>query len=278
MERCAEAWELTPGRAFEPGGYCAYVAPVRRANGSEAVLKISLVDRENRLEADALELLGGDGAVRLLARDDAVGALLLERLRPGVPLSTVADERAAIGVAAGLLRRIALPLDAAAPFDPLWERARQWAAGLDATNRAAGSPCEQALVDEARVTLVALAGSPPPHAVLVHQDLHLGNVLAAEREPWLAIDPKPLAGELAFDAASLLRDWPAARLAGRDVAAALRGRLEQLVDELALDRARTRGWALGQTVELGLWSHSVGDAATGERLLRVAQLVAALPA
>jgi streptomycin 6-kinase len=79
--------------------------------------------------------------------------------------------------------------------------------------------------------------------VLLHQDLHPQNVLSAEREPWLAIDPKPLAGEREFAVAPIVRSFELGHTED-----AVRGRLDRLCTELRLDRERARRWAIAQTV------------------------------
>ena len=79
--------------------------------------------------------------------------------------------------------------------------------------------------------------------MLLHQDLHPGNVLRAERQPWLAIDPKPLVGERAFSAVPLVRSFELGN-ERRDVAR----RLARVSEELELDRERVRLWSLAQIV------------------------------
>ena len=89
--------------------------------------------------------------------------------------------------------------------------------------------------------------------VLVHQDLHGENVLAAQREPWLVIDPKPLAGEREFSLAPIIRSFELGH-SKKDVTY----RLERLSSELTLDRDRVRRWTIAQTIA---WSFSSGYAA-----------------
>ena len=108
--------------------------------------------------------------------------------------------------------------------------------------------------------------------VLLHQDFHHDNVLAAEREPWLAIDPKPLAGERAFDVPCLLRNRTADVFSAARPGEAMGRRLDFFADALAVDRERVRMWALAQAVELGLWDYEVGLADHGERLIECARL------
>ncbi|HEV8603268.1 MAG TPA: aminoglycoside phosphotransferase family protein [Gaiellaceae bacterium] len=128
------------------------------------------------------------------------------------------------------------------PFRPLAEEAAWWVGYLPEDWERAGRPFERSLLDAAVSALEELAPTQGEQ-VLVHQDLHGENVLAAEREPWLVIDPKPLAGEREFGLASIIRSFELGH-SERDVV----GRLDRLTSELGLDRERARGWALGQTM------------------------------
>jgi streptomycin 6-kinase len=205
----------------------------------DVVLKIQWPHRESEHEADALELWQGDGAVRLLARDDERHALLLERCRPGTFL-----REHALDVLVELLPRLWKP--AGAPFTSLADEAAWWVSTMRSDWERAGKPFEEALVDAAISFLEELAPTQGEQ-VLVHQDLHPDNVLAAGREPWLVIDPKPLVGEREFALASIIR----ASELGHSKRVVL-GRLDRLTSELGLDRERARGWAIGQTVAWGV--------------------------
>lgn len=215
------------------------MAPAVTAEGEEAVLKVQKPHRESVHEAKALELWNGDGAVRLLAHDSEEHALLLERCVPGTPLSAAGAE-AALDLFVELLPRLWKP--AGAPFRPLAEEAAWWAEQLPSTWEQAGRQFERRLLD---VALEALRELPPTQGeqVLLHQDLHAENVLAARREPWLAIDPKPLVGEREFGIAPVVRSFELGH-SRRDV---LR-RFDRLTAELDLDRERARGWTIGQTI------------------------------
>jgi streptomycin 6-kinase len=198
-------------------------------------LKIQWPHRESDHEADALELWNGDGAIRLLARDDGRHALLLERCRPGTPL-----RQDALDVLIDLLPRLWKP--AGAPIRPLANEAAWWASTIRSEWERAGRPFEETLVDAAVTTLEELAPTQGEQ-VLLHQDLHGDNVLAAEREPWLVIDPKPLVGERELAVAPIVRSIEL----GHSERAVIE-RLDHLTSELSLDREPARGWALGQTI------------------------------
>jgi streptomycin 6-kinase len=230
---------LTLGEPFEGGVASAVVAPAVTAEGEDVVLKVQEPHRESEHEAAALELWDGEGAIRLLDHDPEEQALLLERCVPGTPLAAAGADTA-MDVFVELLPRLWKP--AGVPFRPLAEEAGWWAESLAATWERAGRPFERRLLDAA---LDALRELPPTQGrqVLLHQDLHGENVLAAQREAWLAIDPKPLAGEREFGLAPIIRSFELGHSRAEVV-----GRLERLSSELRLDRERARGWAIGQTI------------------------------
>jgi streptomycin 6-kinase len=189
--------------------------------------------------------------VRLLADDPPRRALLLERCEPGTPLWAVPDETEANAIAAGVARRLWDGPPPGAPFRPLAGEARRWAAELPARWERHGRPVPHALLDAAVAWIGELVASPGP-PVLLHQDLHGGNVLRAARGPWLAIDPKPLTGEREFDVASLLRDRRPELAADPAPGRRVRQRLDQLAAELDLDRERARRWGVIHALAWGL--------------------------
>jgi streptomycin 6-kinase len=209
---------------------------VRRADGSEGVLKIQKPHRESEHEADALELWDGDGAIRLLEHDPEEHALLLELCVPGTPLSAAGQETA-LDVLIELLPRLWKPAGEQ-PFHSLADEAAWWAEYLPKQDWGVAPQLLEAALE-------ALRELPPTQGeqVLVNQDMHGDNVLAAGREPWLVIDPKPLAGEREFSVAPIVRSFELGH-SKRDVL----HRFDRLTSELGLDRERARGWAIAQTV------------------------------
>src|ERR1700758_5537737 len=216
----ARDWNLRLGEPYPPGAASGYVARAELPDGTPAVLKLGLPHRESEQEADALERWNGDGAVRLLARDDDRHALLLERCEPGTRLSEGASDP--LDVLIGLLPRL---WKDASGFHTVADEVAWWALDGDVG----------ALARELWATQAEL--------VLVHQDLHGENVLAAERQPWLVIDPKPLAAEREFAVAPIVRSDELGH-SKRHVLY----RLDRLGSELGLDRERARGWTIVQTM------------------------------
>ena len=228
-EELAARWRLTLGEEYPPG-VCARVWRADRADGTCAVLKVmTVVDRETQLEPDALERWDGDGAVRLLARDDERPAMLLERCEPGTPLTSLGTE-AAMDVMCGLLPRLWKGADG---FMRIEDYAPFLVEDLE--------HCTFPQLKDAALAFLRDLVPTQGERVLVHQDLHAGNVLAAEREPWLVIDPKPIAAERELQAASIVRSPEF----GHSRQAALY-RLDRLA-ELGLDRERMIGWTVAHT-------------------------------
>jgi streptomycin 6-kinase len=224
------------------GSYVSVVLPATTADGEGVALKIQYPDRESATEAEALERWDGNGAIRLLARDDEHRALLLERCVPGSHLSA-AGPTAGLDVLIALLPRLWVP--AGHPFGSLQDEVGRWIENLSIDYERAGQPFERPLYDEIVATLRHLAATQGEQ-VLLHQDLHGDNVLSARREPWLVIDPKPLVGEREFGLSPIIRSAEF----GHSKEHVLY-RLDRLTGELGLDRERARLWAAGQAVAWG---------------------------
>lgn len=247
--------EMLPGRAAEfldrwelrlagPSMYgrVSLVLPVVRPDGTRAVLKLQQRDEETEGEWLALRTWAGDGAVRLLEHDAATGTLLLERAAPGRQLSSVEDGREATAVLAGLLARLSA---VAAPegLRRLGDITARMLHRVPAAVELRPDEEERRLLRDCAAAVREVAGEPGDR--LLHWDLHFGNVLAAEREPWLVIDPKPLAGDPGFELLPALWDG-----AGADD---VLWRFDLMTEVLGLDRDRARAWTLGRVLQNSLW-------------------------
>jgi streptomycin 6-kinase len=248
-------------------GMASLVLPVIRADGTPGALKLQPVSEENAAAPIGLRAWNGDGVVRLLAHDPDTGTMLLERLDATRPLSSVADDTAALQILAELLARlVAVP----APED-LRHLADIAAAMLDQVPRAVPrlrDPAQQRLVRTCASAMAELIGEPGDR--LLHWDLHYDNILAGQREPWLAIDPEPLAGDPGFDLLPALHNRWDEVVATGDVARAVLRRFDLLTEVLGLDRQRATGWTLSRVLQNALW-----DIEDGETALDPAQITIA---
>jgi streptomycin 6-kinase len=236
-------WELEPiGRSSS--GVCAVAIPVRLLGAGrdvvgasgEGILKISWPHPEAATEHLALQTWNGHGAVRLVRADPARFAMLLERLHTR-DLSRV-DIDEACGVIGDLLAVLRRPAHPRVPS--LTAYALRQADEL----RAAPPVLPRRYLDQAASLATELVERAPTEDRLLHTDLHYTNVLAAYRSPWLAIDPKPLAGDPAFEVAPALYNRVDELGTGSQVRWSLRRRLEIICERAGLDEGRARAWTI----------------------------------
>lgn len=238
LDTLVEEWQLRPDGPMMHG-FVALVLPVRTVDGGAAVLKIGFPDEESAHEHLALHHWGGRGAVRLLRADPRRRALLLERLRQE-RLDTMWDLEAC-EVVAGLYRVLHVP--ALPQLRLLTSYAARRADALGRLPRSA--PLPRRLVEQALSISRDFASDPGTTGTLIHGDLHYENVMAADREPWLAIDPKPLNGDPHYELAPMLLNR-FEELAGSvgGTRKGIRLRFHALVDHAGLEERRARDWVV----------------------------------
>jgi streptomycin 6-kinase len=260
VARLARTWSLTVGPPYQPGGQTAWVAPVRDGTGAELVLKIGWVHPEADQEADGLRVWAGNGAVQVFAADESgdTNPLLLERCRPGTPLSA-RPEPEQDDVIAGLLRRLWVEPPAGHAFRPLQLMCDQWAEEFEQRLAAEPGLLDAGLAREGIALFRTLPGTAE-RQVLLTTDAHAGNVLAAQREPWLLIDPKPYVGDPTFDALQHLLNCTERLQADP---AGLVGRMADLLD---LDATRLRRWLFARCVQEAPGCPPLADVAARVRI------------
>lgn len=251
LHELAAAWSLTLQPYFANLTY-NYVTPATRADGMPVVLKVGVPHPELLCEIAALRFFDGRGSARLLAADEARGALLIERLTPGHTLRALDDDDQVTLITADVMRRLWRPAPESYPFPTV----ARWGEGFTRLRRGfAGGvgPFPTRLVDAAERIYAELDASGAP-AVVLHGDLHQDNILAAQRAPWLALDPKGVVGEPAYEVGALLRNLPA-WIAPVEIAQVTARRIDLLAEALGFERERITGWAMAQAVLSGWWSY-----------------------
>ncbi|PJN31489.1 hydroxyurea phosphotransferase [Streptomyces sp. CB02613] len=250
-----ERWQLRRDGAVR-SGQASLVLPVLRHDGTRAVVRLQLRREETAAALTGLRTWNGEGMVRLLDHDPASSSMLLERLDGARTLASIDDDDKAMGILAGLhARLVAVPAPQVLPglgdvAAAMLEEVPQAVARLT-------EPADRQLLRGWASAVAELVDDPGDR--LLHWDLHYDNVLAAQREPWLAIDPEPLAGDPGFDL------WPALDSRWDDIAAkgeplrVVRRRFDLLTDTLGLDRARAAGWTRGRLLQNALWDIEDGE-------------------
>src|SRR5215831_8813830 len=236
VQELEQRWRLTPDATLlgeEPS--CSYVEAVRRPGGTPAVLKISMPHMEQEHEAEGLRCWNGIPTVRLLESDDGLGGMLLERCQPGTTLRKL-DENQQDIVISGLLRRLWRSLPTLNRFRPLSALIEYWS--HETLAQVERWP-DGVLVREGLRVFKELPYTAT-RDVLLATDLHAGNVLRSEREPWLVIDPKPFMGDPAYDGTQHLFNCSARLQSHPDRT------IERLADLLAVDEERLRRWTFAR--------------------------------
>ena len=251
-------WSLTLGAPFKDEEVsCAWVAPVALANGTDAVLKLGMPHMEGEHELEGLRFWNGDPTVRLLEADDELGAMLLERCEPGTVLRALSESEQDL-VIAKLLRRLWRSPSAPHHFRPLSAMTEYWSNQTLADIERWPDP---GLVREGLRLLKELPLTASGE-VLLATDLHAGNVLRSEREPWLVIDPKPFVGDPAYDATQHLFNCDARLHADPE------GTIHRIADLLCVDCERVRLWTFARAAAEPRddWRH--------DRLMALAKVIA----
>ena len=273
-----DGWELQPDGAPTCGAW-ALVLPVVRADATPAVLKLQPVTDYTVGEPDALRKWNGNGAVRLLDHDPESGSMLLERLDANRSLATVRDDLAALEILSEILARLS-----SVPAPAGMRRLSDFGADLlDRAPRAltlVNDPSQHRLIQACASALEEVLSEAGDR--LVHEDLHFDNILgphpADQREPWLAIDPNPVAGDPGFALLAALHNrWEEAVATG-DLPRAIRRRFDLMTDILGLDRSRAAAWTLARVLQNALWDvehddtmwHTEPDRAVAHTLLDTA--------
>lgn len=259
VARLAERWQITLGDPFDLS--FNYVCRSTLPDGAEAVFKIGPWGAESVQEMTALRHFDGRGACRLLAADEALGASLLERVRPGAMLRELAatDDDDATRITARLMRRLWRPASEIEDHSRLASLS-DWFRRAFARHRASyggPGPFPAAVLDHA-VGIVRELLATPSETVLLHADLHHDNILSAECEPWLAIDPHGAIGPPGFEVGPFLLN-PELYGGPPKSAALLDRRLDILAEELSMDRDTLRRWGACFAVLSACWSAQDGD-------------------
>jgi streptomycin 6-kinase len=229
-------------------GNCALVVPVLTADRQRAVLKVQFPHWEAETEHLALRAWGGNGAVQLLRADPRRFALLLERLEPR-DLTTV-DVLDACEIVGATYKRLHLP--AGPQYRTLSGELKRWLERL--RQLPASAPVPHRYVEQAISLSEDFVTDPATDGRLIHTDLHYENMLAAEREPWLVIDPKPLSGDPHFEVAPLIWNRWDEVVASGDLRFAVRQRFYTAIDAAGFDEDRARDWVIVRQMLNVLWT------------------------
>ena len=249
IAECERRWNIEAGEPF-PDLSFNFVLHASSASGTPLVLKLGVPCPEIACEMHALQAYNASGAVRLVESAPDIAALLLEQVVPGDTLWTIAGDAEATRIAASVMRQIRVSPPSGIPFPSVAD----WGRGFERMRKrfdGGSGPMPESIVSRAEslfADLVSSSESP----ILLHGDLHHGNILRSN-DGWLAIDPKGVIGEPAYEVGSFMRNWAAGTLSTPDPVAHFTRRLDIFADELDLPRQRLRDWTFTQAVLSAWW-------------------------
>jgi len=258
-----ERWSLELDQPFQNLSF-NLVIPGRDANNSPIVLKLGVPCTELFTEAAALEVFESRGAVRLLAHDSKLGALLLERISPGTQLHELGDEAHATQIAAALMRQLwrePRP-EHAFPSIATWFRSFERLPSAEAVLKNFARRAEP---------LVAKLIDTAPPAKLLHGDLHHENILKSAERGWLAIDPKGVCGDPGYEIGPFMLNKLPLRAAAKQLSTVMTQRLSIFSRELGIDYERLALWSFCYAVLSAVWSYQ--DNMEFEGTLRLAEIL-----
>jgi streptomycin 6-kinase len=246
LEEYAERWQLTLLPPFENLSL-HYVAPAIRADGTPVILKTSEFSDEFKHGLAALRIFNGQGIARLLEYDEGKKVMVLERLQPGTMLESLGPEQdaQATSILAGVMRQLCRPVPGEHTF-PTVEQLGQDLTQLPARYAGGYGPFPPRLVDEA-MNLFATLSASAEASMLLHGDLQHHNILHSG-DTWLAIDPKGVVGDPGYEVGASFYNPMPRIVEVPNLEQVLARRVAQLSEELAMERARIRGWGLAQCV------------------------------
>ncbi|MFJ9712569.1 aminoglycoside phosphotransferase family protein [Streptomyces sp. NPDC101234] len=269
VQELLDEWDCAPDGEVTHGGVGVIVPVRQRSSRRPCVLKVSFPHPGNVHEPDAFEAWAGRGAVLLHRRDDARFALLLERAHMATLASLQPDDETVVAIAGRLNHRLAVPAPPGLPR--LRDQADAWAAELRKDAAELSHPLPPRAVDAAVATARELGRSQPD--TLVHGDLHARNILRADREPWLAVDPKGHVGDPAYDGGTLLKSRALTLMRADDLARTTHRLLDIFAETAQLDRERVRRWAQFHVARASFWGrrHGFRVARGGPQLDRITE-------
>ncbi|PEA55101.1 hypothetical protein CON64_09475 [Bacillus pseudomycoides] len=225
-----------------------YVSLARKESGQEVVLKLGVPCEELNNGIEALRYFQGEGVVTLLDSDADYGFLLLEYIKPGISLTHMENEEKATTIIGQTMKKLwkPVPIQYTFPSIEKWENGLQ---GLRVHFNGGTGPLPKDLVEKAEdffPQLIKTISKP----LLLHGDLHHDNVLCMGEQQWLAIDPKGVIGEAEYQTIAYLRNHLFNKVNPKKI---LANRIQQLAEELQLDKERIIAWGLSHCILSSWW-------------------------
>jgi streptomycin 6-kinase len=251
VAECAARWALDVLPPFDYDAF-SYVCPAIMEGKRHVVLKLGIPNPEIGRQVETLKINNGDGMVLLMDTEPERGIMLMEHILPGTMLASLEDDEQMTEVAANIMHRIWKPV----PPDHHLTSVEQWTHDLEtlpALPINSYGPFPGHLIDKGRALFKELLGTGEPPSLL-HGDANPYNILKAERQPWLMIDPKGVVGHPLYDVATFLNNLPEDRPAS-ELKAILARRISQFSEILGFERELVKCWGQAHCILAGYWTY-----------------------
>jgi streptomycin 6-kinase len=246
LSRCRDEWRIriegpVQGLSFN------YVAAATTEDGREVILKVGCPDGDLFGEMVALKAFAEKKVAKLLRWDAALGALLLQKLHPGLPLGNEPqDDEKATRIVAELIRDFPI----AVPAEGNFVTYKEWTAAFE---RVPKDFPELGMVSKAK-ELVRDMEATKTEDRLLHGDLHHHNILFDDKEGWTATDPKGVIGDPAAEAGRMLHNPRAQFLKTKRPGERAEERIEILADVTKLEADRLKKWGYIDCMLSAAWN------------------------
>lgn len=248
LERCESRFGIRLESPFSNLSW-NLILKATKVNGTPVVLKIGVLKEELSRESSALHAYAGRGAIEVLDTDDDLGALLLEHVDPGTPLSAIEDDEVATGIFCGVFKRLYCPMSGGR-YTSIKDHFSAIERYRDRVSDGAVARLPEHLVQRAEYVLAYLISSTR-ESVLLHGDLHHDNILRQRESEWVVIDPKGVVGDRHFDTIQYLLNYVDR---GGDSHTVLARRIAMITDRLSLDPRRIAMWGIARGILEACWS------------------------
>ncbi len=251
IAKCADKWSLDILPPFEELTY-NYVTPATTAEGIPIVIKAGVPNKELINEIEALRAFDGNGISQLIDADTELGVMLLERLQPGTFLSDLDDDEEITRCAVSVMQKLCTPAPSNHHFKSVSDWVSRSFSEIRTDLKESYRSLPRDLIDKAQSLFKELT-NPLNEKTLIHGDFHPQNILRSQRAPWLAIDPKGIVGDPLYDIAVFVCQ-PPRQPTKLDQKQFLARRIDQLAEELSVDRQLITKWCLAHSVLSGCWA------------------------
>ncbi|MFJ1627922.1 aminoglycoside phosphotransferase family protein [Marinilactibacillus psychrotolerans] len=252
ISECEHKFGIKIEKSFDNLSY-NYVAEGTKDDRS-VVLKLSFLKEDLEKEVRVLKAFQGRSVVEVIEYDEVLGALLMEQVVPGNALTSVGNDQEEVEIFCQVFEDLHSPkLKVTDDYTSI----SRWFEGIKRYRKNYGSNgvIKEAAIGRAEELLEGLVQTTEA-SVLIHGDLHQGNILRDHKGEWKVIDPKGIVGDIHFETIQYLLNHIDRE---GDPDKVLKRRIKQMSDCLNLDKYRIVKWGIVRGILEACWAIENGN-------------------